>query len=163
MKITLIAAMDRNGLIGSNNQLPWHLPADLKHFKQLTFGKPILMGRKTFESIGKPLPERRNLVLTTDKNLVIAGCDIVNSLDAALSLVSNCPEIMIIGGRTIYELAMPVATHMELTLINDTFDGDTHFPKWDKAEWSLIQRDPQHTDEGLQYEFARYQRLQHFP
>lgn len=109
MIITLIAAMDKNRLIGRNNELPWHLPADLAHFKSITLGKPIVMGRRTFDSIGKPLPHRRNIVITQQKNLIIEGCDIFYSLDDALSALTKEPEVIIIGGARIFKEALPKA------------------------------------------------------
>ena len=159
MKISLIAAMDQNGLIGANNGLPWHLSEDLKHFKRITMGKPVLMGRKTYESIGRPLPGRQNIVLTTNQTLIIEGCDVVHSFTRAIELVNDCAEIMIIGGSTIYELIFPQATHMYLTLIHASYEGDTYFPKWERSEWSLIERDPHTTEEGLNYEFTVFERL----
>lgn len=156
MQISLIAAMDRNRLIGANNQLPWHLAADLQHFKQLTWGKPILMGHKTFNSIGKPLPGRRNIILSHDSRLMIAGCEVASSLAEALELTKNNPELMVIGGRTVYELALPYATHLYLTLIDASFEGDTYFPDWNPAEWQLSQETPRE-EAGLKFTFATYE------
>ena len=118
MKLSLIAAVSSNRVIGNNNRLPWHLPADLKHFKNLTLGKPVIMGRKTFDSIGKPLPNRRNIVISRDKNLVIAGCEIFYSIDSALQAVSSEPEVMIIGGANLYAQTIARADQLYLTIID---------------------------------------------
>src|SRR3990167_10463688 len=107
MIISIIAAMDKNRTIGKNNQLPWHLPADLAHFKSITWGKPIIMGRKTHESIGKPLPGRRNIVISTKKDLTISGCEVFESLAAALQVLSTEAEVMIIGGASIFQQTLP--------------------------------------------------------
>lgn len=158
MKISLIAAMDQNRLIGNQNQLPWHLPADLKHFKTLTLNKPILMGRKTYDSIGKPLPNRRNIVLSSQKDITLAGCEVVDSIEAALHMVCNAPELMVIGGRTIYEQTLPIATHLYLTLIKAKFKGDTYFPEWRPHEWTLVDSITQSNDQGPEFEFTTLER-----
>lgn len=135
MIISLIAAMDRNQLIGNNNQLPWHLPADFAHFKKVTMGKPIVMGRKTFESIGKPLPGRKNIVLTRNPELKFDGVDCVKDFSHAVSLVTDAEEIMIIGGSAIYEMLLPEANRMYLTYVDAEFTGDAWFPEFDKKQW----------------------------
>jgi len=135
MIISIIAAMDRNRLIGNNNQLPWHLPADFAHFKAKTMGKPILMGRKTFESIGKPLPGRTNIVLSRDPDLQIEGVVCVHSLQGAITAAADSDEMMIIGGSTIYEMLLPQADRMYLTYVDAEFDGDAWFPDFDRSQW----------------------------
>ncbi len=160
MIISLIVAMDKNRLIGKNNQLPWHLPADLAHFKSITMGKPIVMGRKTFESIGKPLPGRRNIVITRQKDLKIAGYASFDSLEAVLKALTSEKEIMIIGGATIFEQALPMANKMYLTIIDEAFDGDTFFPSWDPKEWKEISTqsfDPD-SKNSYPYRFVELQR-----
>ncbi|MCG6937242.1 MAG: type 3 dihydrofolate reductase [Gammaproteobacteria bacterium] len=135
MIISLIAAMDRNRLIGNNNQLPWHLPADFAHFKAVTMGKPIVMGRKTFESIGKPLPGRTNIVLSRNPESCFEGAVCVSNFDEAMAVVPDAEEIMIIGGSTIYEMLMPRADRMYITYVDAEFDGDAWFPAIDKSQW----------------------------
>lgn len=129
--------MDRNRLIGNNNQLPWHLPVDFAHFKSVTMGKPIIMGRKTFESIGKPLPGRRNIVLSRAAGLAIEGVDVVTSLDEARSIVGDGDELMVIGGSTIYQLVLAEAQRMYLTHVEAEFEGDAWFPEFDMSLWSV--------------------------
>ena len=146
MKISLIAAMDQNRLIGNNNQLPWHLSEDLRHFKALTIGKPIIMGRNTFESIGKALPGRQNIVLTSNKDWTAEGVDAADSLEAGIALAGDADEIMIIGGVKLYQFALPVADCMYLTLIEQSFEGDAHFPAWDESEWQETSRETQDID-----------------
>ncbi|VAW51827.1 Dihydrofolate reductase [hydrothermal vent metagenome] len=135
MMISIIAAMDRNRLIGNKNQLPWHLPADFAHFKSTTMGKPIIMGRKTFESIGKPLPGRANIVLSRNPDIQFEGVTCVNSFENAVATVSDAEEIMIIGGSTIYEMLMPKINRMYLTYVDAEFEGDAWFPEFNKKQW----------------------------
>jgi dihydrofolate reductase len=153
-KISIICALAKNYVIGYKNQLPWHLPADLKHFKELTLGKPIIMGRKTFISIGKPLPQRRNIIITRDKNLIIPGCEIVHSLKEALTLTKASEEIMIIGGANIFAQALPCANRMYLTIIQHDFVGDVYFPKWNVQEWKIIECADYTADEKNPYPYS---------
>ncbi len=137
--ISLIAAMDKNRAIGSGGKLPWHLPRDMRRFVTLTKGKPIVMGRKTYESIGKPLPDRRNIILTTQADYQAPGCDIAHSVGAALEMASEAgKEIMIGGGSLIYDLFLPLAGTMYLTTIDAEFDGDVYFPRFDELDWRLV-------------------------
>lgn len=129
--ISLIVAHDKNYVMGYENGMPWHLPGDLKYFKEMTMGKPIIMGRKTFESIGRPLPGRRNIVITRNTAYEAEGIEVVGSLEAALEMAKDAPEIMIIGGAQIFELAMPLADRLYITLINHEFKGDTYFPQYE--------------------------------
>ena len=138
MTISLIVAASRNNIIGSGGDLPWHLPDDLKNFKRLTTGKPIIMGRKTHESIGRPLPDRHNIVLTRDEHYVADGCDVVNTIDDAINLVAEADEIMVIGGGQVYAAFLPVARRIYLTRVHAEFDGDTVFPVLDDSEWQLV-------------------------
>lgn len=135
MKISVIVAMADNGVIGNQNRLPWHLPADLKHFKATTMGKPIIMGRKTWESIGRPLPGRINIVVTRDPDYVADGCVVVDGIDAALAAAADHDEVMVIGGAEFYRQALPRASTLYLTLVHDSFEGDTFFPELDGREW----------------------------
>ena len=135
MKISIVVAMAANRVIGRDNRLPWHLPADLKHFKQTTMGKPILMGRKTWESIGRPLPGRTNIVITRDENYDAPGCVVVHSIEAALQAATKQDEVMIIGGAEFYRQVLPRTDRIYLTLINEDFEGDTLFPELISSEW----------------------------
>jgi dihydrofolate reductase len=131
MKISLIAAMGENRVIGVDNRMPWHLSADLKRFRQITLGKPILMGRRTHESIGKPLPGRENIVLTRDSAYQSPGCTLVHNRDQAVRAAGDAPELMVIGGAGLYQEFLPLADRLYLTLIQHTFEGDTFFPTID--------------------------------
>ncbi|MBE9568869.1 MAG: type 3 dihydrofolate reductase [Proteobacteria bacterium] len=135
MIISIIAAMDRNRLIGNKNELPWHLPADFAHFKAVTMGKPIIMGRKTYESIGRPLPGRVNIVLSRNPDIHFEGVSCVSSFDDALAVVPDSDEVMVIGGSTIYEMLMPRVDRMYLTYVDAEFEGDAWFPEVDEAIW----------------------------
>lgn len=152
MKISLVVAKSRNNVIGKNNQLPWHLPADLKHFKNVTMGKPIVMGRKTFDSIGKPLPGRRNIIISRDKNLHVDGCDVFHSIDDALHALKNEVEIMIIGGENLFLQVLDRAHHIYLTVIDANFEGDTFFPALNH-HWKLIEEECHSPDERNVYEY----------
>jgi dihydrofolate reductase len=154
MQISLIVAMAKNRVIGCNNQLPWHLPADLKHFKERTLGKPIIMGRRTFESIGKPLPGRHNIVVTHDPLYQISGCSVVHSLDEAFSVAGEVDEIIIIGGATLYQEAIPFVQRMYITVIDCEIDGDVYFPDWDPVMWEEVQRKDYPADETNAYAFS---------
>ncbi len=160
MRISIIAALAENYTIGKDNQLPWHLSEDLQHFKAMTLGKPIIMGRKTFSSIGKPLPGRTNIVVTRQQELNIPGCKVVNCLDSALNAAIDSDEVMIIGGANLYRQMLPFANYMYLTQIHKTFPGDSHFPKWPKDQWQKIKQDDFHSTEGeFDYSFVEYQRI----
>lgn len=139
--ISFVVAMAHHRVMGKNNAMPWHLPADLKHFKKITTGKPVIMGRKTFESIGKALPNRRNIVITRNAEYIAPGCDVVDSLQSALALVSDQDEICIIGGAQIFQEALPMADRLYLTFIDLEVDGDTFFPAWNPAEWKEVSRE----------------------
>ena len=152
MKISLIAAMAHGRVIGKDNDMPWHLPADLKHFKSLTVGKPVIMGRKTLASMGnRPLPKRVNIVLTRQKNFQAEGCVVVHSLDAAIEAAGVCDEIIIMGGATLYEAALSKADTMYLTFIDAAIDGDTYFPEWDEKSWAESNRERREPDEKNVY------------
>lgn len=144
MKLCLIVAVSRNGVIGRDNQLPWHLPEDLKFFKSVTMGKPILMGRKTFESIGRPLPGRTNIVISRDPQWHSAGVEVAQSLEAALQLgreachAAGAEEIMVIGGEQIYRMALPLADRLYLTQVDAEIEGDAYFPVVDFDDWQQV-------------------------
>jgi dihydrofolate reductase len=154
MRLALIAALARNRVIGIGNHLPWHLPADLTRFKALTMGKPILMGRRTFESIGRPLPGRRNLVLTRDSSFDVAGCEIARSLDEALMLVGDAPEVMVIGGAQLYTECLPRAYRLYLTHVETEPEGDAFFPILDPGEWIERERSAHAPDDKNPYHYA---------
>ncbi len=140
MKITLVAAMAHNRVIAYQGQMPWHMPADLKHFKNVTLNKPVIMGRKTFQSLGKPLPQRRNIIITRDQTYQAQAIEVVHSLDQALQLAKDSPEVIIGGGSEIYQLALPIATDLILTFIDADVPGDTFFPKWNEANWKMVDK-----------------------
>ena len=156
--LTLIAAVARNGVIGLNNSLPWRLAADLKHFKALTLGHPVIMGRKTHESIGKPLPGRENIVISRKPGLEIPGVSVASSLEAALALCLGEPVVFVIGGGEIYRAALPLADGIVLTEIGQGFEGDTKFPDWDRAAFRESQRQSHTSAGGLPYDFVLYER-----
>jgi dihydrofolate reductase len=158
--LSLIAAMDDNRLIGNKNKLPWHQPADLAFFKRTTMGKPIVMGRKTFESIGKPLPGRRNIVITRDPGFSAAGCEVANCIEAAMSLTKDDDEAMLIGGASLYQQTIARAMQLYITRIHHSFVGDTWFPEIDLHEWKEVNRedfDANH-DNHYAYSFIKYVR-----
>lgn len=147
MIISLIAAMGRNHVIGNKQALPWQLPADLKHFRATTLGKPLIMGRATMESIGKPLSDRINIVLTRDENFFHSGYIVVHSLEDAIRVAGHHEEIMVIGGASVFQQFLPYATRMYLTFIDENFEGDTEFPKFDTHEWKELERQEYAADE----------------
>lgn len=157
-RIVLVAAMANNRVIGIDNTLPWHLPEDLKHFKAVTLGKPVIMGRKTFDSIGRPLPGRLNIVITRQADWQHDGVSVAHSLPAALALAADVPEVCIIGGANLYAQALPLADAMALTHIALDITGDAHFPAWDAQQWHCQPQPPQVAANGLQYHFADYVR-----
>jgi len=152
MRIALIAALARNGVIGRDNQLPWRLSADLQHFKRLTMGKPIVMGRKTWESLGRPLPGRRNIVITRDAAFRAEGCVVTHSIDEALGAAAGSDEVMIIGGAELYAQALPRADRLYLTEVRADVDGDVRFPPIDAADWIEVERQSYLADEKNEYD-----------
>ena len=151
MKISLIAAIDNNRTIGIDNQLPWHLPADLMHFKQKTLGKPILMGRLTHESIGRPLPGRTNIILTHQSEYKAPGCAVIHSLDAISTLNLTGAELMVIGGASIYAALIDQADILYLTLVDTSIQGDKYFPPWQPNAWNIQERIQRMPDEKNMY------------
>ena len=160
-RICLIAALAANRVIGRNNTLPWHLPADLKRFKALTMGHPVVMGRKTYESIGRPLPGRRNLVISRNRDYSAPGCEIVHSLDDAVAACRGAQEIFIIGGAELYRESLPRAQRLEFTEIRAEFEGDATFPEFSLAQWRETGREIHGAETGIpfRYDFARYERI----
>lgn len=154
MKFTAVVAMDEARGIGKDNQLLWHLPADLKHFKQLTLGKPIIMGRKTFASIGKPLPNRLNIVLTRDVTFNPNGVTVVHDTKTIFKLLASEPEVMIIGGSEIYRLFWPHVTQLELTIVHHRFDADTFLTVFNAEEWHEIRHEKHLADEINPYPYT---------
>jgi dihydrofolate reductase len=158
-RLVLIVAMARNRIIGKDGALPWHLPEDLKRFRRLTMGHPIIMGRKTHESIGRALPGRRNIVITRNRALTLTDVETTNSVGAALQLAADADEVFVIGGEQIYQAALPLADRIELTLIDQDFDGDVLFPAFDPAEWTESHREScEDAASGLKYDFVRLDR-----
>jgi dihydrofolate reductase len=153
MSLSLIVARASNGVIGKDNQLPWHLPADLKYFKAVTMGKPIVMGRKTFQSIGRPLPGRQNIVVTRNPDFDSNGITVVHSVEAAIAAANQVAEIMLIGGTELYKLSLPLVDRIYLTEIHQDFDGDAHFPLLN-SQWQEISREDHVSDAGLGYSFC---------
>ena len=162
MMISMIAAMAHDRVIGLDNQMPWHLPADLAHFKRVTLGKPVLMGRKTFESIGRPLPGRRNLVISRNPDYRADGVEVIDSVEAALALLagSDVAELMVIGGGHLYGQLLPRADRLYLTHIDLAVAGDTRFPAFDDEQWLLVESEAHPADEKNPhpYRFETWQR-----
>lgn len=162
MRISIIVAMADNGVIGRGQKLPWHLPDDLQHFKALTIGKPILMGRRTFASIGRALPGRRNLVLSRAERAPVSGVEAVHSLDDAIERCPGAAEICVIGGAEIYAMALPRATHIYLTRVHAAIDGDVRFPELDMRQWRETARSEHMVDARHEYamSFITLERVQ---
>jgi dihydrofolate reductase len=154
--LTLIAAVARNGVIGRNNALPWRLPEDLKRFKALTTGHPIVMGRKTWESLGRPLPNRHNIIITRNKDYVADGATVVKSIEEARSSATGADEIFVIGGAEIYRIALPLADRLLLTELDADFTGDTYFPKFDRTRWRMTARENHRAEAKFDYAFVTY-------
>lgn len=155
-RLVLIAAVARNGVIGKDGRMPWHLAADLQHFKRLTMGHPILMGRRTWDSLGRPLPGRRNIVISRDPGWHAQGAEHAASLPAALALVAADAQAFVIGGAQLYAQALPLADELRLTEIDRDFPGDTRFPHWDRAAFVETERQTHVSPEGWTYHFATY-------
>jgi dihydrofolate reductase len=151
MIISVIAALSTHHVIGKNNQLPWHLPADLAHFKAATLGKSILMGRKTYESIGKPLPGRRNIVISRQLDFQAKGSEVAHSFDEALALAGPAEEVMVIGGSQLFKETLPRADQLYLTWVHGEVEGDSYFPPLDLTEWEETSREERDSDEKNRY------------
>jgi len=156
--ISLILAIDKNNLIGNKGRLPWHIPEDLAYFKKITTGHTVVMGRKTFESIGKALPERRNIIITRKKNFIAEGCIITHSVKEVLDLTKN-EEAFVIGGGEIYKLFLPYAKKLYITKIDSEFEGDTYFPSFNEKEWQLVSKEnSKNNNKPFDYTFLVYER-----
>lgn len=160
MRIAMIWAMAENRVIGRNNKLPWHLPNDLKYFKKLTTGKPVIMGRKTYDSIGKPLPNRINIVVTRDESWSADGVKVVNNLQSAIDLadaeclISGAEEVIIMGGAEIYKQALPQADRLYITFVHDEVDGDAYFPEFDLSAYQELARERFAADGPNPYDYS---------
>jgi dihydrofolate reductase len=153
MLISVVVAASSNNVIGARGELPWRLADDLKHFKAITLGKPIIMGRLTWESIGRPLPGRQNIVMSRQSSFAADGCDVVTTPAAALTAAGAADEVMIIGGGRIYEMFLPKARRLYLTRVHADIDGDTFFPAMDAADWQLLSSESRTADERNEYAF----------
>lgn len=154
MKIALIVAMASNRAIGLGGQMPWHLSADLKKFKQITMGSPILMGRKTYESIGRPLPGRTNIVISRNPSYKQPGCLVFNDLDKALASCADAEQAFIIGGADLYQSTLPIADTIYLTQIHSEFPGDTFFPGIDATQWQEVEREDIDDDPDVSFSYS---------
>ena len=152
--ISIIVAVASNGVIGDKNSLLWHIREDMVHFRTTTSGHPVIMGRKTYDSIGRPLPKRTNVVITRDTNLVIEGCTVVHSLEEAVSMFDSAEEVFVIGGAQIYAQALPLAERIYLTVVGKEYEGDTSFPDIDYAEWIELSREDYDCGEEFEYPFS---------
>ena len=152
--LSIIVAVADNGVMGSNNQLPWRLPDDLKHFKALSLGKPIVMGRKTFDSIGRPLPGRLNIVISRQPGLEIPGCRVVTSIDEALAAAQPAPEVVIVGGADIYRQVLPQVQIIHLTRVHANIAGDVLFPELQEHEWREVAKEYHPADERHAHAFT---------
>ena len=159
MKVSIIAAMAANRVIGKDNKMPWHLPEELSYFKQVTMGKPIVMGRNTFESIGRPLPGRKNIVLSSNTQLMIDGVTVVHSIEQALVAADNCDELMIIGGARLYEQMLPYADCLYLTDIKLNVAGDAFFPDFSIYQWQQSNLRQHHSKAGIVFSTYTLQRI----
>lgn len=154
MNISIVVAMTSNSLIGRDGDLPWHLSADLQHFKSVTMGKPVVMGRLTYESIGRPLPGRENIVLTRDSDYKADGCTIIHDLEQIKSKCSDTEEIMIIGGAQLYTETLALASKLYITEVHAELHGDTFFPEFDRKQWQEIERLPFKADEKNDFDYS---------
>jgi dihydrofolate reductase len=157
-RVYVVAAVSQNGVIGANGKLPWRLPEDLKHFKNLTLGHPIIMGRRTWESLGKPLPGRENIVISRKPGYQAPGAGVAASLEAAIALCAGEPVAFVIGGAEIYAAALPLADGLMLTEIRRHYEGDTRFPEWDRKGWRATQQEAHTAADGMRFDFVLYER-----
>lgn len=158
-RVYLVAAVASNGIIGARGKLPWHIPEELKHFKRLTLGHPVIMGRRTWESLKGPLPQRENIVVTRRQGYEADGAAVASSLEAALAMCIGEPVAFVIGGTQLFEESLPLAAGMVLTEIHREYEGDTWFPKWDRSQWRESQREAHTAEDGTRFDFVLYERL----
>lgn len=157
-RIVLVVAVAANGIIGRDGKLPWHLPEDLKHFKRVTMGHPVLMGRKTWESLKGPLPGRENIVITRQAGYEAPGAAVASSLEAALALCADEPVASVIGGEDVFRAALPLASGLIVTEIHQDFAGDTRFPDYDRSQWKEKEREAHTAADGVRFDFVRYEK-----
>lgn len=157
-RVYLVAAVAQNGIIGANGALPWNLPEDMKHFKSLTLGHPVIMGRRTWESFAAPLPGRENIVVTRRTGYEAPGAGVAASLEGAIALCAGEPVAFVIGGAEIYAAALPLATGLVLTEIHKDYEGDTRFPDWNPDSWRETQRQAHTAADGMRFDFVLYER-----
>lgn len=153
-RVSLIAAMAENRVIGRANQLPWHLPADLQHFKRLTMGKPMIMGRRTWQSLPGLLPGRRHIVVSSNPAFSAEGCEVARSLNQALQMAGSEPEVMVIGGAVLYRQTLPLASRLYMTLIHAMVDGEIYFPAFEPADWVEVSREEHAADMTNSYAYT---------
>ena len=153
MTVSLVVAASKNNVIGRDGELPWHLPEDLRHFRRITTGKPVIMGRKTFESIGRPLPDRHNIVMTRDPDYAAEGCDVVESVAEALDVAGDADEVMVIGGGQVYRDFLPRADRIYMTRVQAEVQGDTRFPRIEGNAWRLVSAEHHAADEKHEFAF----------
>ena len=156
-RVYVIAAVAANGVIGRQGRLPWHLPEDLKHFKRLTLGHPIIMGRRTWQSLGGLLPGREHIVVTRTPGYEAPGAAVASSLDAALALCAGEPVVFVTGGEQLFAEALPIASGLILTEIHRDYEGDTRFPQFDRARWRQTQREHHTAPDGTKFDFVLYE------
>jgi dihydrofolate reductase len=157
-RVYLVAAVAANGIIGAQGELPWRLPEDLKHFKRLTMGHPVIMGRRTWESLKGPLPGRDNIVVTRNRGYEAPGAAVATSLEAALALCAGEPVAFVIGGSQLFEESLPIAAGLVITEIHRDYEGDTWFPRYDRSRWRESQREQHVTADGTKFDFVLYER-----
>jgi dihydrofolate reductase len=157
-RLYLVAAVAANGVIGAAGKLPWHLPEDLKHFRSLTYGHPVIMGRRTWESLGKPLSGRENIVVTRTPDYAAPGASIASTLEAAVALCIGARTVFVIGGGALYAAALPCADGLVITEIQRDYEGDARFPEYDRNAWRETQRERHSAADGLRFDFVLYER-----
>ena len=157
-RVYLVAALARNGTIGAKGKLPWHLPEDMKHFKKITLGHPVMMGRRTWESLGRPLPGRENIVISRRAGYEAPGASVAASVQAAIALCAGEPVAFVIGGAEIYAAALPLADGLVLTELDRDYEGDTRFPEWNRGEWRATRRQTHTAADGMRFDFVLYER-----
>lgn len=156
-RVHVVVAVASNGIIGANGQLPWHLPEDLKHFKKVTLGHPVIMGRRTWASLKGPLPGRQNIVVTRQTGYQAPGATVAASLEAALALCAGSPVASVIGGRQLFAESLPLASALVKTEIHKDYPGDTWFPDYDRSKWKETQREAHTAGDGTRFDFVRYE------
>lgn len=154
MKLAIIVATDQQNLIGKDNDLPWKISADLQYFRRVTMGKPLIMGRNTHESIGRALPGRKNIVITSDLRYQAEGCCVVHSIDQAMSECDDAKEVMVMGGASLYKQLLPQADRLYLTQVHASLEGDTWFPDWQQSDWQELSRENYPADEKNEYAYS---------